>query len=74
MNNASYLPWLALLASIPLLGFILAVLTLFGQEPNNIIKAWTQTADWNLSQKITPQNVYKDEHYLCTVAAGGHRI
>lgn len=30
-------------------------------------------SDWNLSQKVAPQNVYYDEHYLCTVAVGGHR-
>lgn len=73
MNNIYNLPWLALFAAIPLLGIIIAVLTLFGQAPNSIIKAWTQTADWNLSQKISPPNIIKDEHYLCTVAAGGHR-
>ncbi|MEE3497253.1 MAG: DUF6688 family protein, partial [Butyrivibrio sp.] len=25
------------------------------------------------SQRVAPQNLYYDEHYLCTVAAGGHR-
>ena len=44
---------------------------LFGQ-PDSMIKAWTNTADWAFSQKIPPQNLIIDEHYLCTVAAGGH--
>lgn len=66
-------PLPALLAALPLLGLIVALLTLFGQEPDSVIKAWTQTADWTLSQKIAPQNIYYDQHYLCTVAAGGHR-
>ena len=43
------------------------------QAPDAIIKAWTETADWNLSNRIAPQNIQVDEHYLCTVAAGGHK-
>lgn len=73
LNTATNLPWVALLLVIPLLGIIVAVLFLFGQEPNSVIKAWTETAEWTLSQKTAPQNIYYDEHYLCTVAAGGHR-
>src|SRR5699024_6584727 len=72
VNKATNLPWLALILVIPLLGIIIAILLLFGQEPNSIVKAWTETADWTMSQKIAPQNIQYDEHYLCTVAAGGH--
>lgn len=57
----------------PLLGILVCVLALFGQEPDTIIKAWTETSDWNLSNRVAPQNLYFDEHYLCTVAAGGHK-
>lgn len=39
---------------------------MFGQEPDSVIKAFTETADWNLSIKILAQN-------LCTVAVGGHK-
>lgn len=74
LNNTSNWPWIAFLVAIPLLGIIVCVLLLFGQEPDSFIKAWTQTADWNMSQKIAPQNIFRDEHYLCTVAAGGHRV
>ena len=49
------------------------ILVLFGQAPDAVIKAWTETSDWNLSLKEAPQNIYYDEHYLCTVAAGGHK-
>lgn len=73
LNNTSNWPWIAFLTAIPLLGIIVIVLLLFGQEPDSLIKAWTQTADWNMSQKVAPQNIVRDEHYLCTVAAGGHR-
>ncbi|HHU20621.1 MAG TPA: hypothetical protein GXZ58_10500 [Bacilli bacterium] len=73
LNKATNLPWVALILVIPLLGIIITILVLFGQEPNDVIKAWTETADWTLSKKIAPQNIQYDEHYLCTVAAGGHR-
>lgn len=66
-------PIAALLLMWPIAGILIALLTLFGQAPDAVIKAWTETSNWNLSQKISPPNVYYDEHYLCTVAAGGHR-
>lgn len=46
---------------------------LFGQAPDSVVKAWTETGEWALPAKEAPQNIYYDEHYLCTVAAGGHR-
>lgn len=73
LNKATNLPWIALILAIPLLGIIITALLLFGQEPTSIIKAWTETADWTMSQKIPPPNLSYDEHYLCTVAAGGHK-
>lgn len=73
LNRAKNLPWLALLAAVPLLGLLVAVLTLFGQEPDSLIRAWTETADWTLSQKTPPPSLHYEGHYLCTVAAGGHR-
>ncbi|MDD2269394.1 MAG: hypothetical protein PHY15_07640 [Eubacteriales bacterium] len=73
LYKATNLPWIALILVIPLLGVVVAILLLFGQEPDSVIKAWTETADWTMSQKIAPPNIQYDEHYLCTVAAGGHR-
>lgn len=73
LNKATNLPWIALILVIPLLGIIVAVLFLFGQEPASIIIAWTETTDWTMSLKTPPQNIQYDEHYLCTVAAGGHK-
>lgn len=66
-------PLLAFLLMWPLLGVLICLLVLLGQSPSAAIRAWTETSDWNLSQKIAPQNIYYDDHYLCTVAAGGHR-
>ncbi len=73
LMNADRWPMAAFLFMWPLLGILICILILFGQEPDSIIKAWTETADWNLSQRTAPQNLYMDEHYLCTVAAGGHK-
>ncbi|WP_051524637.1 DUF6688 domain-containing protein [Pseudobutyrivibrio sp. MD2005] len=71
--DSSKWPVFALILSLPLLGVFLIILVLFGQEPNSIIKAWTETSDWTFSLREGPQNLYYDEHYLCTVAAGGHK-
>lgn len=70
--DSSKWPGLAFLFMWPLLGALVCFLLLFGQRPDNIIRAWTETSNWNLSTKVSPQNIYYDEHYLCTVAAGGH--
>ncbi len=72
-QNAKNWPWIALILMVPLLGLLIMVLILFGQKPDDIIRMWTETADWTMSTKIPPQNIFYDEHYLCTVAAGGHR-
>jgi hypothetical protein len=65
-------PLAAFLLMWPILAVIICILIVFGQRPDHLIKAWTETSGWNLSTKIAPQNIYYDEHYLCTVAAGGH--
>ena len=72
LNQSRNWPWLAVLVALPTLALVVLVLMLFGQQPDYMIKAWTNTADWAFSQKIPPQNLIIDEHYLCTVAAGGH--
>lgn len=72
-NKVSLWPYFGFILALPIIGIIIAFLTLFGQRPDSVIRAWTETADWNFSQKIPPQNIFRDEHYLCTVAAGGHK-
>lgn len=66
-------PFMAFVLMWPLLGMLIALLLLAGQRPDAVIKAFTETADWNLSRRVAPQNLHYDEHYLCTVAAGGHK-
>lgn len=34
----------------PLLGLMIGILAFFGQSPDSIIKAWTETTDWTFSQ------------------------
>lgn len=73
LQNAKLWPLAAFVLMWPLLGILIACLLLFGQAPDSLIQAWTKSSGFNLSQKVSPQNLYYDEHYLCTAAAGGHR-
>lgn len=73
LSNSKLWPIYAIVFMFPLLGIIIGILLLFGQAPDSVIKAWTETADWTLSLKEAPQNIEYDEHYLCTVATGGHK-
>lgn len=71
-EDAKKWPWIGFLLMWPLLGAAVAFLILFGQRPDSIIQAWTQTSDWTLSAYQAPPNVQVHMDYLCTVAAGGH--
>lgn len=73
LRKAAWWPVLGLVLMFPLLGILIGILILFGQAPDSVIRAFTETSDWNLSLRQAPQNVMRDEHYLCTVAAGGHK-
>ena len=73
LKDARLWPAAALLCMLPLLGVLVCILMIFGQSPDAAIKAFTETADFRLSAMTPPQNIYYDEHYLCTVAAGGDR-
>lgn len=57
--------------AVPLLLVMMVMLLLFGQQPDSVIKMFTETAEWTLSQKIPPPRLDYDAHYLCTVAACG---
>jgi len=72
-DKAFFLPIAGLLLMFPILGVMIIILLLFGQAPDAAIKAFTETSDFYLSTKISPQGIYADQHYLCTVAAGGDR-
>ncbi|MBQ7108156.1 MAG: hypothetical protein IJN95_03590 [Clostridia bacterium] len=69
-KSASFMV-ISFLLVFPLLLILITILTLFGQQPDSIIKAFTETAEWTLSQKIPPPRLDYHGHYLCTVAACG---
>lgn len=70
--NSEHWPFYAFVLMFPILIICILLLLLFGQQPDALIKAWTETSDWALSARKAPPNLQFDEHYLCTVAAGGH--
>ena len=65
------LPVFITLFAIAALIEIIAVLA--GQGLDAPVKAFTDTADWTFSQQIPPPPLEYEGHYLCTVAAGGHK-
>ncbi|MBE6636265.1 MAG: hypothetical protein E7618_00495 [Ruminococcaceae bacterium] len=73
LERCLLLPIVAVLAALPLLFLVVIVMMLFGQQPDSLIRVWTETADWNFSQMTPPPPIPYEGHYLCTVAATGHR-
>jgi len=69
-SSKHYTLWLLILL-LPVLILILLFLMLFGQEPDSLVKVFTETTTWQLSQKAHPPYLDHQGHYLCTVAACG---
>lgn len=67
--------WLGIAVALmlPVLIILMLILILLGQQPDALIKAFTETSDWTLSTKISPPPVEVDSHYLCTVSLRGHK-
>ena len=65
-------PFWIFLLMIPVFILVTLILILFGQDTNSIIKVFTDTTTWRLSQQIHPPILDHKGHYLCTVAASGH--
>lgn len=55
------------------MAILICILVLFGQRPDEAIKAFLETSDWTLSAKVSPPSVTYDAHYLCTVSLRGHK-
>ena len=66
-------PLIALLLLLPLYGICVLILTLLGQQPDAAIKLFTDTSDWLFSTRVSPPMLPHTGHYLCTVAARGHK-
>jgi len=59
---------------LPLNIFSTLILFLFGQRPNSLIKSFTETYHYRFSELThLCENVDCGGHYLCSVAANGHR-
>src|SRR5579863_9213658 len=58
---------------LPVLVSLIAILLLFGQKPDSLVRAFTDTYKHHLSQlNIDCSNVRCGGHFLCSVAAKGH--
>lgn len=58
---------------LPILIILSAVLLLFGQKPDSVVRAFTETYKHGFSQwDYQCENVECGGHYLCSVAANGH--
>lgn len=65
---------LILICCLPLLAILAAILFVFGQKPDSMVKAFTDTYKHGLSQlDYVCDNVQCGGHYLCSVAANGHK-
>lgn len=62
-----------LLLILPLIVVLTSILILFGQKPDSLISAFTDTYKHGFSElDHLCKNVECGEHYLCSVAANGH--
>lgn len=73
MSKVSRYNLLVFAALLVIIGLLEIIFVLCGQGLDAPIKVFTDTADWTFSQQTPPPPMYYDGHYLCTVAAGGHR-
>lgn len=65
---------LLLILCLPVLLVCVSILLLFGQQPDSMVRAFTDTYKHGLSQLNGECNyVAADFHFLCTVAANGHQ-
>jgi len=64
---------LLIVLCLPVLSILISFLLLFGQKPDSLILAFTQTYKHGFSQlDYQCNNVQCGGHYLCSVAANGH--
>lgn len=72
-----YINPLYIMVLFPVAGLFIIVLVLCGQQPDAVVKAFTETSDWGFSQiespppRITLGHPYSGM-YLCTIALTGH--
>ncbi|MFZ1524376.1 MAG: DUF6688 family protein [Saprospiraceae bacterium] len=65
---------LLLIAILPIVFILTSILILFGQKPDAMIRAFTETYKLGLSEwDYKCDNIDCGGHYLCSVAANGHK-
>lgn len=64
-------PFWILVLLFPVFFITTLILVLLGQDINALVKVFTDTATWKLSQQVHPPKLDHHGHYLCTVAAKG---
>lgn len=73
LNPFIKIPLLFILC-LPVLTIVTSLLLLFGQKPDSIIRAFTDTYKHGFSQlDHLCDNVHCGGHFLCSVAANGHK-
>lgn len=75
LYNIDNWPIISIILAIPLIAILICILVLFGQRPDEAIKAFLETSDWKLSTKTSPPPITYTStsgHYLCTVSLKGH--
>ena len=73
MSRVSGMTALSFFLILPIILVFEVIYIICGQGTDGFIKAFTETADWTFSQQTPPPPVEYEGHYLCTVAAGGHK-
>lgn len=73
VNNISRYSGLIFICFFFLIAILEIIFILAGQGAAAPLKAFTDTADWTFSKQIPPPPIDYQGHYLCTVAAGGHK-
>ena len=72
--NTETISFASFIITIPVFTILICILNLFGQRPDEAIRAFLETSDWNLSTFVSPQiPVEYVGHYLCTVSLKGHK-
>ena len=67
--NTENWPLIQFIIAIPVLTIMICILLLFGQRPDEAIRTFFETSDWNLSEFVhQPIPVEYVWHYLCTVS------
>lgn len=73
MSTISKMTSFSFLMIFPIAAILEIIFIILGQGPDGVIKAFTMTADWTFSTQTPPPPIEYEGHYLCTVAAGGHK-